>query len=169
MLSRLVEMNPRHGRVWWIAAVMLMLVLALIGVIGWRTRLTADERLEQEAINAAKKNATLQTKGLWRSPGLVTDWINGKADEGQYLTVWIHAETNLLRTGYLGKRKFRFEHRTNSWKAFDDVLNRLQINGMWSCKFLTAESAVEVVARSNAIPIWEALVRDFDQPPARSD
>ena len=165
MSSGLVETNPKRGRVWWIAAV--MLVLALIGVSGWRTRLTADERLEQEAIKAAKKNARLQTKGFWRSPGLVKDWIIGKADEGQYGAIWAHAETNLLRTGYLGKRKFRFEHRTNSWKAFDDVLDELQIDGMWSCKFLTAESAVEVVARSNAIPIREALVREFDQPPAR--
>ena len=144
-----------------------MLAVAFIGVIAWHTRLSADEQLEHEAINAAKKIARLQTKGFWRSPGLVKDWIIGKADEGQYGAIWTHAENNLLRTGYLAKRKFRFEHGTHSWKAFGDAQDERLGNGMWSCKFLTAESTVEVVARSNAIPIWEALVREFDQPPAK--
>jgi hypothetical protein len=156
-------MNPKRRRLWWVAAV--MLVLAIIGVITWRTRLSADERLEQEAIKAVKKHAMLQTKRFWRSPGLVKDWIVGKADGSHYLAIYARAETNLLRTGYLVKQRFRFEHGTHSWKAFGDAQDTRLGDGLWSCRFLTAESTVEVVARSNAIPIWEALVREFDQPP----
>jgi hypothetical protein len=144
-----------------------MLTLTIIGALAWRTRLSADEQLEQEAITAAKKHALLQTKTFWRSPSLVKDWISGKATEAEYLGFYHHAETNLLQTGYLVKRRFRFEHQTNSWKAFDNVLNGLRIDEMWSCSFLTAQSSIEVVARSNALPKWEALVREFDQPPAK--
>jgi len=98
--------------VWLIAVV--VLGLAIVGVIAWHTRLSADEQLEREAINAVKKNAMLQTKRFWRLPGLVKDLIVGKADEGQYMAIYRHAETNLLRTGYLVKRRIRFEHGTSS-------------------------------------------------------
>ena len=152
-----VETNPKRGRVWLIAAVMLAVVL--IGVIGWRTRLSPDEQLEQEAISAMKKLVMFQAKKFWRSPGLVKDWIRGKATETQYSAIYDHAETNLLRTGYLVKQRIRFEHGTHSWKAFGDAQDTRLGDGMWSCKFLTDASTIEVIARSNAIPIWEALAR----------
>ena len=100
---------------------------------------------------------------------MVKDWIVGKTDESHYLAIYARAETNLLRTGYLVKRTIRFEHGTHSWKAFGDAQDTRLGDGMWSCRFLTAASTIEVVARSNAIPIWEALVREFDQPQGKSN
>ena len=158
--------NLKSRRVWWIAAV--IVAIAIISLVAWRTRLSADEQLEQEAVEAAKRWTMSRTGKFWKSPGLVIDGILGKATETRYLAIYHHAETNLLQKGYLVKQRFRFEHGTHSWKAFSDALDKRLgwDNGMWSCTYLT-QSMVEVVVRSNALPRWEALVREFDQPPQK--
>lgn len=161
----MVETNLKTQHVRWIAAA--PLVMAIIGGFAWHTRLSADEQLEQEAIEAVKKYVLLSGKKFWKSPGLVKDWVVGKASEGQYMAIYARAETNLLQTGYLVRRRIRFEHGTHSWKAFGDALDERLGGGMWSCRFLTDASTIEVVARSNALPTWKALVREFDQPPAQ--
>ena len=146
----------------------MILAIAIISLVAWRTRLSADEQLEEEAVKAAKKHYLLQTGKSWQSPGLIKDGLFGKANEGQYLAIYLRAETNLLQKGYLVQQRFRFEHGTHSWKAFSDALDKRLgwDNGMWRCTFLT-QSMVEVIVRSNALPRWEALVREFDQPPPK--
>jgi hypothetical protein len=96
-----------------------VLLLAGVSLLIWQSiRLSPAQRLEREALLAAKKLGALKSGKPWKSPSLVVDGIRRKADESRYESICSQNLSNLSKQGNLLERSFQVQGGTNTWLAF---------------------------------------------------
>jgi len=141
----------------------LLLMVVLVRLL-YRSRISDEERIEQNARVAAKNLFLIQSGQKWGSPSFLLDRALGRATDSRYIDLRRNSESNLVSRGYFAKRTFHFEHGTHSWKEFSEAIKRKFTEGDYcTCAYLTSESSIEVITRPNRVADVEQLVLEYDK------
>jgi hypothetical protein len=130
----------------------------------FRDQRTEGERFEADARDAAEKMVLFKSGKSWSSARLIMDKVMGQAHNAYYKSNYFQSVSNLIRSGHAVERTFKFQHGTDSWKAFSAALPGTFPEEFYNCSFKSEEAAIIVVARPARMARWEQLVQEYDKP-----